>query len=218
MRRWQWLFLTLILFALPACTSDTNVSVNDADVDVDGDDALPSAVVADGRPANPQPTFELPCPWGEVVETEDNPFLSIDLGPDDIQSLDNPKWLSLADRDFELLNREPIIVVEVAGKVRGIPVRVLLWHEIVNMCWDTPDGQRYTYLTYCPLVDAAVHFRDDRGCDAKFEYGVSGGLYNGNVITFDRATDKPGQRPEMFVQLYAGGLFGSGAFVTSVPF
>ncbi len=209
MRRWSWISLMLILLVLSACTSETNVSITDKDVDVDGDDALPSAVISDGRPANPRTTFELTCPWGEVVDPQENPYLQGNLGPDFIRSVDNPQWLALGDRDFELLNLEPIIVVEVAGKVRGIPVRILLWHEVVNMCWDTPAGQRYTYLTYCPLVNAAVHFRDDRGCGAKLKYGVSGGLFNGNLLTFDRATDKPGQRAEMFVQLYGGGMFGS---------
>jgi hypothetical protein len=197
----------LALLLAAGCTSDTNVSINDAEIDISGDSSLPSAVLSADRPDNPPTTFELSCPWGEVEDPPENPYFGLSVLPDDIASIDNPKWVTYDPRAIDMFKKEPLIVVEVAGQVRGVPVRILLWHEVVNMCWDTPDGPFYTYLTYCPLVDAGVHFEGERQCGAKFQYGVSGGIFNGNLVTFDRASNKPGTRTKLFVQLYAGGIF-----------
>jgi len=189
------------------CGERTNVTVRDDPPVVGGDPELPDAIVTENRPANPRNSYTLDCPFGSVENPRENPYLIGSLGPDQILSIDAPRFLPVTAPDLALLDSEPVIAVELYGEVRAFPVRVLLWHEIVNMCWDTPDGEKYSFISYCPLVDAAVHFVDERSCRQKGKFGVSGGLFNGNLIVFDRATGRDGPASlDLFVQLYGGGL------------
>jgi hypothetical protein len=107
---------------------------------------------------------------------------------------------------------DPVVVCEYDGQVRVLPIRILLYHEIVNMCWETDDGPQYSFLTYCPLVDAAVHFVHDHECyrTKGHTFGVSGALFNGNLVMYDRSSLKGrnGGR-DWYVQLYGGGIFGT---------
>jgi hypothetical protein len=202
--------VVLTLFMVGGC-SETTVEVVDPEVDVETDDTLPDGFVAVNRPPNPPTSFEMPCPWREVPDPADNPYLVGNLGPDLIKSIDQPKFVSIA-KAKNVLNFETVIACEVDGHVRAFPTRILLHHEIVNMCWDTSEGPKYSYLTYCPLVDAAVHFVHPHECDKPRanSFGVSGGIFNGNLITFDRGSIPPGGGPpDLFVQLYAGGVFGT---------
>ena len=201
----------ILALLLAGCTEKTTVEIKGNPIDVTGSDEFPDGNVAlDDRPANPPTSFNLACPWGEVETPPENPYLLGALLPDAIPAVDDPVWLPVRSPDLGLIDTEPVIAVEVGGNARAMPIRILLHHEIVNICWDTASGSRFTYLTYCPLVDAAVHYTDPRLCTAKKKFGVSGALYNGNLITFDRSTAREGQTPEdLFVQLYGGGLFGS---------
>jgi len=206
------LIVLTVLIALSLACSETNVEVIDPTLDVETDDSLPDGFVSDDRPPNPPTTFELPCPWREVSDPVDNPYLFGNLGPDQIKSIDQPTFVPVR-RAGNMLNFEQVIACEIDGTVRAFPVRILLHHEIVNMCWDTTDGPKYSYLTYCPLVNAAVHFVHAHECNKprRNAFGVSGGVFNGNLITFDRGSLSPTGEgtPDLFVQLYAGGVFGS---------
>jgi hypothetical protein len=208
---WPTVALAVTL-ALAAGCSETHVEVVDPPVDLESDDSLPDGFVADDRPPNPPTTFVMPCPWREVSDPANNPYLVANLGPDLIPSIDEPKYVPV-NRASTMLNFERVIACEIDGVVRAFPVRILLHHEIVNMCWDTADGPKYSYLTYCPLVDAGVHFVHPHRCDTprRQTFGVSGGIFNGNLITFDRSSIPPhgGGPPDLFVQLYAGGINGT---------
>jgi len=202
----------LTLFIAAGC-SETNIEVVDPVVDVDTDDTLPDGFVTGDRPDNPPTSFEMPCPWREVVDPADNPYFIASLGADMIPTIDEPQFASIRNAGA-LLNFEQVIVCEFEDQIRAFPVRILLHHEIVNLCWDTPEGPRFSYLTYCPLVDAAIHFVHPYECDKprRQAFGTSGGLLNGNLITFDRGTGARGGGegpPDLFVQLYAGGVFGT---------
>src|ERR671918_1597375 len=68
--------------------------------------------------------------------------------PDGIPPIDEPKFLS-PGRCSWLVAQEPVLSVEVRGEVRAYPVRILMWHEIVN---DRIGGEPVT-VTYCPLCN-----------------------------------------------------------------
>jgi hypothetical protein len=195
---------------ITAACGETNIEVIDPLVDLETDDSLPDGFVADNRPLNPSTSFEMPCPWREVPDPADNPFLFVNVAPDAIQSIDQPKFVSIGAAK-KMLNFEDVIVCEINGIVRAFPERILLYHEIVNMCWDTADGPKYSYLTYCPLVRTGVHFVHPFECNKprRHSFGVSGGLYNGNLIVFDRLSLVEPGPTDVFVQMYAGGLGGS---------
>ncbi|MCK5618351.1 MAG: hypothetical protein KAJ17_03070, partial [Candidatus Krumholzibacteria bacterium] len=79
----RMVFLAAVLVPLiTAGCSETNIEVIDPTVDLDTDDSLPDGFVADNRPINPPTSFEMPCPWREVPDPADNPFLVANLGPD----------------------------------------------------------------------------------------------------------------------------------------
>ncbi|MDH3198732.1 MAG: DUF3179 domain-containing protein [Candidatus Krumholzibacteria bacterium] len=198
--------------ALAACgeTGDETLATGVAP----GDTSLPDAVVTE-RPPIPPTSYTLACPWDSVADPSQNPYLVTAFGPDQIRSIDAPKWVPIdapPDKEnpvYTPLGGDPVVVVEVGGQVRALPVAILLHHQIVNMCWNTDAGEVYSFLTYCPLADAAVHFFDPRTCKTKNKFGVSGLLFNGNLVVFDRRSRVQGPTTVFAVQMLAGGYFGS---------
>jgi hypothetical protein len=200
--------LVLVTIFVAGCGEKVTETIREVPVDPGGSDELPEAVVTENRPLNPDHSLVLPCPWGVVDDVYNNEYLVGNFGPDVIPSIDEPRWETVGNTVLALLDNEPVAVVERDGEVRAFPTRIMLHHEIVNMCWSTSEGDDYTYISYCPLVDGYMHYDDPRVCTAKHKYGVSGALFNGNLVTFDRKTvDRPPL--QLFVQLYAGGVLGS---------
>jgi len=103
--------------------------------------------------------------------------------PDGIPSIDKPKFVNVVAVDFLKKNDEVIIYTQ-ADQTRIYPFRILVWHEIVNDQF----GDQSIAVTYCPLCGTAMVF--DRRLDgAVLEFGVSGLLYNSDVLLFDRQTE-----------------------------
>lgn len=104
-------------------------------------------------------------------------------GKDGIPSVDNPQFTEAFSVNF--LNADDLIVaIEVDGEVRGYPHPVLDWHEIVN---DEINGFPFS-IVYCPLTGTGTAWRRNlNGTETTF--GVSGLLYNTNIIPYDRETD-----------------------------
>jgi len=107
------------------------------------------------------------------------------LPRDAIPALTDPDLLPLADVDY-LSDTDRIIVVEADGTVVGVPVIILNFHEVANL---TVAGTPVA-ATYCPLCDSAtVISRTITNADGEqetLEFGVSGALYNSNVLMYDR--------------------------------
>ena len=77
-----------------------------------------------------------------------------------------------------------MLSLTVAGETRGYPIRILMWHEIVN---DTVAG-RPVAVTYCPLCNSGVAF-DRMVAGQETTFGVSGKLYADNLVMYDRRTE-----------------------------
>ena len=116
---------------------------------------------------------------------------SIDLGEimsggppkDGIPSIDEPKFAPVAEID-DLADDEPVIGVVIGGEARAYPLRILIWHEIVN---DSVGGIPVT-VTFCPLCNAAVVF--DRRLDGRvLDFGTTGMLRNSDLVMYDRQTE-----------------------------
>lgn len=103
---------------------------------------------------------------------------------DGIPSIDQPRFVTVAQADDWLEAREPVIVYRDAGSTRIYPLQILTWHEIVN---DEIDG-RPIAVTYCPLCNTGMVF-DRRFDDEVLEFGVSGRLIYSNMIMYDRTTE-----------------------------
>jgi len=51
---------------------------------------------------------------------------------DGIPAIDRRKFVSTAEADGFLADREPVAVIELGGTTRAYPLQILTWHEIVN--------------------------------------------------------------------------------------
>lgn len=110
-------------------------------------------------------------------------FRSGGPGKDGIPSLTQPRFEPALTRSQSFNQGEPLIVYRDGRVVRGYPLSLLLWHEIVN---DTVNG-RSIAVTFCPLCNAAIVF--DRRVDGLvLEFGVSGLLRNSDMIMYDHQT------------------------------
>ena len=133
------------------------------------------------------------------------------LPRDAIPALTDPKMIPASEADY--LNADSrIIAVEIDGQAIGVPLAILNYHEIVNT---TLAGEPIA-VTYCPLCDSATVFKRTigEGEDAAvLEFGVSGALYNSNVLMYDR-TDKA-----LWSQLALGAVSGphAGAELEFLP-
>ena len=74
-----------------------------------------------------------------------------------------------------------VIGVTMGNEARAYPLDIIIWHEAIN---DTLNGIPIL-VTYCPLCDSALVFHREIGGIVK-EFGVSGLLYQSNVLLYDR--------------------------------
>jgi len=129
-----------------------------------------------------------------VVDLQE--FMSGGPSKDGIPSLDEPQFVSAKEADF-LQDDDKVVGIVIDGKAKAYPIRILNWHEIVN---DQVSNQPIA-VTWCPLTRSAVTF--DREVNGSIlEFGVSGLLYNSNVVMYDR------QSQGLWSQLKMGGLTG----------
>ncbi|MEO1129109.1 MAG: DUF3179 domain-containing (seleno)protein, partial [Planctomycetota bacterium] len=107
------------------------------------------------------------------------------LPKDAIPSLTDPVLTPVRDADWPSGDAR-VIAVSIGKEAVAVPLSVLNAHEIVNMTL----GGVPIAATYCPLCDSASVFdRTVSGDDGKpliLEFGVSGALYNSNVLMYDR--------------------------------
>lgn len=127
---------------------------------------------------------------------------------DDIPSIDAPVFARIAEGLADLAPTEPVVTVSVGGDARAYPLRILIWHEIVN---DTVGGVPLA-VTYCPLCNSAIVF-DRRVEGEALSFGTTGKLRKSGLIMYDRST-------ESWWQQYTGeAIVGSmtGARLRAVP-
>lgn len=102
---------------------------------------------------------------------------------DGIPSIDNPGFAA-AGADKDVAADEPVIGLDIAGDARAYPLRVLMWHEIVN----DVVGATPVAVTYCPLCNAALVF--DRRHDGRvLDFGTTGKLRHSDLVMYDRQTE-----------------------------
>lgn len=102
---------------------------------------------------------------------------------DGIPSIDRPQFLPLA-KIVDIAPTEPVVGLVLNGDARAYPLRVLVWHEIVN---DTVGSVPVT-VTYCPLCNSAIAF-DRRAGGRVLDFGTTGKLRNSDLVMYDRQTE-----------------------------
>jgi len=105
-------------------------------------------------------------------------------GKDGIPSIDNPKFISVSDAQ-QIENSDHLgIVLQIGETTRFYSYSILVWHEIVN---DEIEGQP-VLVTFCPLCGSAIVF-DPKVNKGYREFGVSGKLWESNLLMFDRVNE-----------------------------
>jgi len=114
---------------------------------------------------------------------------------DGIPSIDQPKFDS--SLESTLSGNQRVLGVTFNGVSKAYPINIMNWHEIVN---DTFDNHPVV-ITYCPLCGSGVSF--DALIDSqKTTFGVSGLLYNSDVLLYDR------QSQSLWSQIKMQGISG----------
>lgn len=118
-------------------------------------------------------------------------ILSGGPGKDGIPAIDHPQFVKVS-ADINITDEEPVIGVVIGDVAKAYPLRILMWHEIVNdKVGDTP-----VTVTYCPLCNTSIVF--DRRLDEKLlDFGTTGNLRHSDLVMYDRQT-------ESWWQQYAG--------------
>jgi len=102
---------------------------------------------------------------------------------DGIPSIERPKFVAGRAANF-MRPADRVIGITVNGESRAYPINILNWHEVVN---DQIRGVPVS-VTYCPLCGTGLVYQSKvRGKTLKF--GVSGLLYNSDVLLYDRQTE-----------------------------
>lgn len=124
-------------------------------------------------------------------------------GKDGIPALSNPDFTKPELATY-LSDEDLVLGVVMGGAVRAYPHAILDWHEIVN---DIVGGTTVS-ITYCPLTGSGIAW-DRSLIGNKTTFGVSGLLYNSNLIPFDRKTAS--YWSQMKLQCVNGPLIGQSA-------
>ena len=104
-------------------------------------------------------------------------------GKDGIPALSDPDFIGMNEVDY-LDDNDLVIGFAHGDESRAYPHSILDWHEIVN----DKVNDIYISVTYCPLTGTGIGW--DRNVNGKLTtFGVSGLLYNSNLIPYDRESD-----------------------------
>ena len=122
-------------------------------------------------------------------------------GKDGIPSIDSPAKIALNQVDF-LKDNDLVVLYSNNDQVHIYPHKILDWHEIVN---DNINSEPVT-ISYCPLTGSAIGLNGNIASTQTTSFGVSGLLYNSNLILYDRLTDS--YWSQMKNQCVAGELKG----------
>ncbi len=126
---------------------------------------------------------------------------------DGIPALDKPKFIKANKADF-LKKQDRILGLKRNGKFKAYPISILNWHEIVN----DQIGHEKVVITYCPLCGTGIGFKA-KTSQRLLTFGVSGLLYNSDVLLYDRETES------LWSQIASKAIAGSmkGAPLTLIP-
>lgn len=166
------------------------------------DDTLPDP---DNNTGNPPPINTSPdwlIPRDEVKDGGP--------GKDGIPSLDSPKFVNASDSGASFLADEDLVVGVVIGDdIKAYPHAILDWHEIVN----DVIGSDFITINYCPLTGTAFGWKS-MADGVNTTFGVSGLLYNTNLILYDRKTGT--NWSQLKLQAVNGSLIGDVPLLVNV--
>jgi len=107
-----------------------------------------------------------------------------DGGPpkDGIPSIDNPKFITAEQANLD--DNARVLGVKFNKVIKAYPISIMNYHEIVNDQF----AKHPVVITYCPLCSSGIAF--DALINKKpHTFGVSGLIYNSDVLLYDRQSE-----------------------------
>lgn len=102
---------------------------------------------------------------------------------DGIPTIDHPEFTTAKAAGF-ITPEDRVLGLSYQGINKAYPLKIMNWHEIVN---DTFQGTPVT-VTFCPLCGSGIAYYGNIGGKV-YSFGVSGLLYNSDVLLYDRQTE-----------------------------
>jgi hypothetical protein len=102
---------------------------------------------------------------------------------DTIRPINSPRFQHISELTA-MGPLEPVLSLIISGDARAYPLRVLLWHEIVN---DVVGGIP-VLVSYCPLCNSGVVY-DRRVGDATLEFGNTGRIRHFDMVMYDQQSE-----------------------------
>ncbi len=126
---------------------------------------------------------------------------------DGIPPIHNPKFVAAGDKHI-LRDTDRVLGVVRNGIAKAYPIRILDRHEVVNDRF----GDEAIVVTYCPLCFSGMAFTAQFS-DVDLDFGVSGLLYNSDVLLYDYKTGS------LWSQLLSKAISGplKGAEIPAIP-
>jgi len=100
-----------------------------------------------------------------------------------IPAIDKPRFVSAENANF-LSPKDRVLGIWLDNTAKAYPIKILNWHEIVN----DSIGDKPFMITYCPLCGTGIAFSSKIN-GGSIRFGVSGLLYNSDVLLYDRKTE-----------------------------
>jgi uncharacterized protein DUF3179 len=137
------------------------------------------------------PGFADPASWHQEWPRTDFSRHSVDLseivsgGPpkDGIPAIDKPSFAPVS-QVHDLAPRAPVISVASGSEAKAYPLRIMIWHEIVN---HTVGGVPIA-VTWCPPCNSSVVL-DRRVGGRTLSFGTTGKLRNSDLVMYDRESE-----------------------------
>lgn len=126
---------------------------------------------------------------------------------DGIPPIHDPKFVAAAEADF-MRGKDRVLGVVRNGIAKAYPIKILDRHEVVNDKF----GDESIVVTYCPLCFSGMSFVVEFG-DVELKFGVSGLLYNSDVLLYDYRTGS------LWSQLLSAAISGplKGYSIPAIP-
>ena len=181
---------------------DTEIPLDDTDLPADlGDVPTDNVPIPSGA--------TLPTTWGSgeplfgsafTVDTfPTNQIVSGGPGKDGIPALNNPPFVAASGAANWLNENDLVLGVVSNGVAKAYPHNIGWWHEIVN----DVVGDQAVCVTFCPLTGTGLVYDATDEDGSQFQLGVSGLLYNNNLIMYDRR-DGTTLYPQIFSTAVSG--------------
>ncbi len=128
---------------------------------------------------------ELTSPGGSRDECSipTSSLVSGGVPKDGIPALTDPVFVAPEQATY-LTDDSRVIGLHVGDEILAIPHNILWYHEIVNL---NREGLNLA-VTYCPLTGSSLAF--DRSIVGGAEFGVSGLLFQNNLVMYDRTSQE----------------------------